>query len=84
MEAKSAGRRRIGAKGPIGIRRLRYVFTRAEGARVNLMFFAKQFRDDQRLIGHLSVQVFDDQGIAHMVTSNGDAEELLKRLGGVL
>jgi hypothetical protein len=74
----------MGANGPIIIKRLRYVFTRPEGARANLAFFAKQFRDDQGLFGQLSIQVFDGQGVAHIVTSTNDAEALLKYLGGAL
>ncbi|TMQ14927.1 MAG: hypothetical protein E6J91_14190 [Deltaproteobacteria bacterium] len=66
--------------GEATIQRVRYVFTRPEGARANLAFFAEQL-ESRRIIGILTIEVFDMNGTRHIVSSARDARALLERLG---
>lgn len=69
-----------GTRGPITIKRIRYVFTRPEGARANLRFFSYELKKE-RLIGKLSVDVFDSSGIRHQITTSEEADAILAQLG---
>jgi hypothetical protein len=73
-----------GTEGQVALKRLRYVFTKPEGARANLKFLAKEFREHTELVGRLSIEVFDSSGVRHIVTSADQAEALVMRLGGHL
>jgi hypothetical protein len=70
-----------GSEGPIAIRKLRYVFTRPEGARANLAFIADEL-DKRALVGRLSVDVFDSAGTRHRIMTSKEARAMLATLGG--
>jgi hypothetical protein len=71
--------------GETQIKRLRYVFTRPEGARANLTFFAEEFQKlGEAEAGQLSVVAFDAAGTRHLITSAEEAKTVLAQLGGPL
>jgi hypothetical protein len=69
--------------GTTAIKKVRYVFTRPEGARANLGFFAEQLRRP-RLALRLSIEAFDATGVKRTVTTAREAQDLLAELGGPL
>lgn len=73
-----------GRSGPTSIRKLRYVFTRPEGARANLGFFAHELERDLDLERILTIDVFDATGMRHTVANSREARAMLARLGGPL
>lgn len=66
------------------IRRLRYVFTRPDGARANLGFLANELELDENLARILTIEVFDSDGIKHTISSARKARDMLAYLGGPL
>lgn len=67
-----------GKKAP-EIEKVKYVFTKTEGALANLKMFADKLAIKEN-VGRLSVEVFDWQGDRHIVTSQDQALQLLRQL----
>ena len=65
----------------MGIDKLRYVFTKEQGAIANLEFFA-EFFEDPDLGERLTVEVFDSSGSSHIVRTPEQARDLLGKLEG--
>jgi hypothetical protein len=63
------------------IEKLKYVFTKPEGAIASLEFLAKEMARE-RSLGRLTVEVFDHVGTKHLVTSPDEALDLLRALKG--
>ncbi len=61
--------------------KLRYVFTKPEGAMANLEYLATAF-EKFGLDGKLTIEVFDKSGRRHTANSNEQATELLNILRG--
>jgi hypothetical protein len=60
-------------------KKVKYVFTRPEGAVTNLEFMAQAMSDRHR-VGKLYVEVFDRSGARHIVENSTEAQKLLARL----
>jgi hypothetical protein len=67
----------------VKIKKVRYVFTRPEGARANLGLLAIELRN-ARVAARLSIEVFDATGARRTVTTEKGARTLLSELGGPL
>lgn len=67
-----------GKKAP-EIEKVKYVFTKTEGAIANLKMFADKLAIKEN-VGRLSVEVFDWKGVRHIVTSQAQALQLLRQL----
>ncbi|MBP8805095.1 MAG: hypothetical protein KBG48_11745 [Kofleriaceae bacterium] len=65
--------------GDVGITKLKYVFTKPEGAVANLEKVATAMQDS-RTAGRLTVEVFDHSGQRHVARSPEDALRLLHTL----
>jgi len=63
-----------GAKPP-QIGQLKYVFTKPEGAVANLELFAKRLLDPN-VQGRLSIEVFDQNGNRHLITTAAEAKAM--------
>ena len=76
-----AGKLRTGATGkqPPEITKIKYVFTKTEGAIANLKLFAEHLTIQDN-VGRLTVEVFDWQGNRHTVTTPTQALQLHGRL----
>jgi hypothetical protein len=61
------------------IAKLKYVFTKQEGAIANLERFAEAFKD-RRISNRLSVEVFDKSGTRHLATTAAEARSLRIKL----
>ena len=66
--------------GDVGITKLKYVFTKPEGAVANLERFAKVLEND-RLAGKISVEVIDHRGQRHTATTRETVMALKQLLG---
>lgn len=62
--------------------KLRYVFTKPEGARANLAFFADELMKSENRGGRLAIEVFDTTGVRHVIRTSEDARAMLALLGG--
>jgi hypothetical protein len=62
----------------LGIDKLRYVFTKPEGAVANLKFMARALTREG-LHGRLTVEVFDVSGTSHLATTPEQARALLEQ-----
>lgn len=68
-------------KSPPKIKRVKYVFTKPEGAIANLEMFADKL-SNMEIKGRLSIEVFDRDGKRHVVTTETQARALLQHLSG--
>lgn len=65
----------------LGVKKLRYVFTKLEGARQNMKFFVEKF-EDKRVREFFTVEYFDANGVRHTVTSHDAALRTAAQLSG--
>ncbi|NJM91186.1 MAG: PLP-dependent transferase [Myxococcales bacterium] len=69
----------VSGKVPPKIKKVKYVFTKPEGAIANLKLFADKLAIKDN-VGRLSAEVFDWQGNRHTVTTAAQALQLLRQL----
>lgn len=72
----------VSGKTPPEIKKVKYVFTKTEGAIANLKMFAEKLADENN-VDRLSVEVFDSQGNRHTVATEAQALQLLDQLTSV-